>query len=68
MNRLADMCMVKDYILKVTYSSYIGWTVNIHKRGYSLPFVNVINQDKDIAFNDAYEEVKINEYADTQEN
>lgn len=62
MNRLADLCEQQDLILKITYSTYIGWTVNVYKRGYSIPFVNVINKDKDIAFDAAYEEVKVDEY------
>jgi hypothetical protein len=60
-NRLADLCVQKDLILKITYSTYIGWSIRIHKRGISTPMVYVNNQDKEKAFEDALEEVKLNE-------
>jgi hypothetical protein len=62
MNRLADMCISKDYILKVTYSTHIGWTVKVYKRGHSNCVVRVVNDDMCAAFDTACEEVKLLEY------
>ena len=67
MNRLADLCVQKDLILKITYSTYIGWSIKIHKRGNDIPIVYVNNQDKEKAFEDALEEVKLNEQSREKE-
>ena len=57
MNRLVDICENKDYILKITYHKHVGWNVRMHKNGYDIPTINVINKDKNIAFDNAYEEM-----------
>lgn len=57
MNRLVDICENKDYIFKITYHKNVGWNIRIHKNGYDIPTINVINKDKNIAFDNAYKEM-----------
>lgn len=57
MDRLVDICKNKDYILKVIYHKHIGWDIRIHKNGYDIPTISVINKDRNVAFDNAYKEM-----------
>ena len=54
LNDLINICKNKDYILKITYHRCIGWNVKMHKNGRNMPTIDIINEDRDVAFDSAY--------------
>ena len=49
--RIYDM---NDITLKISYSTHIGWTIKLHKKGSDMPVLEVVDQDKDKAIEEAY--------------
>lgn len=58
-NKLVDMCMTRDYILKMTFSRCTGWRVRVHKNGCSMPVVDISNDDRATACDTAYFALKM---------
>ena len=44
--------------LKINYSSKCGWCIQLHEKGYDMPTIDVKNQDKEKAFEEAYKLLK----------
>ena len=64
MNRLIDYIAAKqleniELALKTYYTKRIGWTIEIHKKGYDMPIVYVRENDKEDAFDLAYSALKV---------
>lgn len=54
----------KDLIVKVNYSTFVGWKIKVHKKGSDMPFINVHNKDVKKAFEEAYKLLKDKENED----
>ena len=59
LNKLADICMDRDYILKISYSKCVGWRVKVHRNGCDIPIIDIINDDRDTACDTAYFALKM---------
>lgn len=44
---------INDITLKISYSTHIGWTIKLHKKGSDMPVLEVMNQDKEKAIKEA---------------
>ena len=57
-NYLVEQSDKLDLTLKINYSSHIGWNIKIHEKGYDMPIIDISNKNKEIAFNEAYRDIK----------
>ena len=47
-----------DLIIKTQCSSYVGWSIRVHKKGSDRPFIDVFGVDKNWVFEEAYKLIK----------
>ena len=64
MNRLIDYIKLKELenielTLEIQYTKYLGWSVSISRKGYDIPSVCVRKNDKEEAFDLAYNALKL---------
>lgn len=57
-NYVVELSEKLPLTLKINYSSKCGWSIQLHKKGYDMPTIDVKNQDKEKAFEEAYKLVK----------
>lgn len=47
-----------DLTIKIQCSSYVGWSVKVHKKGYDRPFIDVFGVDEKWVFKEVYRLIK----------
>ena len=64
MNKLIDYIKLKELenielTLEIQYTKYLGWSVSISKKGYDIHLICVRKNDKEEAFDLAYDALKL---------
>lgn len=57
-NYVVKLSEIHPLTLKINYSSKCGWSIKLHEKGYDMPTIDVNNQDKEKAFEEAYKLLK----------
>ena len=57
-NYVVKLSEKQPLTLKINYSSKCGWCIKLHEKGYDMPTIDVENQDKEKAFEEAYRLLK----------
>lgn len=47
-----------DLIIKIQCSSYVGWSIRVHKKGHDQPFIDVFGVNEKWVFEEAYKLIK----------